>query len=351
MHMDVDRFIEIMTTSIKPFAKVVAGRSEINCRCFYCSDSDNPIKGHFYIKVPGNDDISYFYCQKCHAHGVVTQAKLMEWGIYDSQFGLELTQYNAKVLKLAKNQRFISSISSVFNVKNTKITIDKLTEYKLKYINKRIGTNLTYDDCIKNKIILNLSDFITENKLELTRHENIVEQLDSNFVGFLSYDNAFINMRNLQLKNAKLYENIDKRYINYNVFNKFDNTLKFYIPPVQLDLRDPSPIHIRLAEGPFDILSIKYNIVGEGGRDIFGAVGGSSYKSCLRFLLLNTGFPNFIVHLYMDTDQLNKTRSINEIKNTLYKFGIPMYIHNNSYPGEKDFGVTPDKIRESIRQY
>ena len=29
---------------------------------------------------------------------------------------------------------------------------------------------------------------------------------------------------------------------------------------------------------------------------------------------------------------------------------IPFYIHRNLYPNEKDFGVTPDRIHESIYQ-
>ena len=29
-------------------------------------------------------------------------------------------------------------------------------------------------------------------------------------------------------------------------------------------------------------------------------------------------------------------------------FGCPIYIHRNLYPGQKDFGVSMDKIKESI---
>lgn len=350
--MDPDSFIHVFESNVKPFANPVAGRTEINCRCFYCSDSSNPIKGHFYIKVPiQENDIPYYYCQKCHAQGVVTQSKLMEWGIYDGSFGVELQSYINKSMKDAKNSKFLSSFVQIFNVRNTSIRDDKLSLYKLAYINKRLGTNLTLKDCIDNKIVLNLGDLLSENRVkELTRDPKIVEALDTAFVGFLSYDNAFVTLRNLELENFDLYHSINKRYINYNIFGKFDNTLRFYIPPVNIDLLNPEPIDIRLAEGAFDILSIKYNMIKNNGRNIYASVGGSNYKSCLYTLLSVIKFPNLRTHFYMDTDQLNKDRYIQDLANILRAYNVPMYIHSNSFPGKKDFGVPIECIRESIRQ-
>ena len=342
MILDSNTYIEFLTSHIKPFAHPVAGRKEVNCRCFYCADSSNMRKGHFYISVPKEDEPSYFYCQKCHAQGIVTNDKLIEWGIFDSQMGVEITRYNSKVLTLTKNKKFANNF--VYNVRNSLITEDKLSLFKLKYINDRLGTNLTLRDCIQNKIVLNIKDLIQENRLELTRHPNIVDQLDANFLGFLSYDNAFVNMRNLGIR--EVYQSIDKRYINYNVFDKYDNTLKFYVPPINIDLFDPSPVRLHLAEGPFDILSIKYNIVGPSNRDIFVSVGGSSYKGCLRHFITNMGLYNLEIHIYMDNDQSQKQIYDNSI--LLRYFNIPLYIHNNAYPNEKDYGVPRDRIIDNI---
>lgn len=342
MILDPNTYIEFLTSHIKPFAHPVAGRKEVNCRCFYCADSSNMRKGHFYISVPKEDEPSYFYCQKCHAQGIVTNDKLIEWGIFNSEMGVEITRYNSKVLTLTKNKKFANNF--VYNIRNSLITEDKLSLFKLKYINDRLGTNLTLGDCIQNKIVLNIKDLIQENRLELTRHPNIVDQLDANFLGFLSYDNAFVNMRNLGIK--EVYQSIDKRYINYNVFDKYDNTLKFYVPPINIDLLDPSPVRLHLAEGPFDILSIKYNLVGPSNRDIFVSVGGSSYKGCLRHFITNMGLYNLEIHIYMDNDQSQKT--IYDTSNLLRYFNIPLYIHNNAYPNEKDYGVPRDRIIDNV---
>lgn len=344
MILNSEEYIEFLTSHIKPFANPVSGRKEVNCRCFYCADSSNPRKGHFYISVPKEDEPSYFYCQKCHCQGIVTNDKLIEWGIFDSNMGLELTRYNAKVLSLTKNKKFADQV--IYNIKNTFITNDKLSLYKLKYINDRLGTNLTLHDCISNKIILNIKDLIKENKLELTRYPDIVEQLDSNFLGFLSFDNAFINMRNLGIR--EVYHTIDKRYINYNIFNKYDNTMKFYVLPTSIDLYDPNPVRLHLAEGPFDILSIKYNLLHNDTRNIFAAVSGSSYKSCIRYFITRMGLYNLEIHIYMDNDQSMK--QIYNIANLLQYFCIPLYVHNNSFPNEKDYGVPSSNIIDNIRK-
>lgn len=340
--MVIEDYITFLTSNIKPFAKLVSARREINCRCFYCADSSNIHKGHFYISVPNSDEPSFFYCQKCHTQGIVTNERLMEWGIFDSQMGIELTKYNSKVLAMTKNKRFADNY--VYNVRNTFITQDKLSLYKLKYINDRLGTNLSLKDCIDNKIVLNLNDLIKTNKLELTRDPNIIDQLDTNFLGFLSYDNAFINMRNLGIK--EVYHTIDKRYINYNIFNKYDNTMKFYVIPANIDLLNPAPVRLHMAEGPFDILSIKYNVVNGNGRDIFVSVTGSSYKGCLRHFMTKMGIYNMEVHMYIDNDQSD--RQAYEIGNLLRVFNYPLYLHRNGYNGEKDYGVPKERIIDNV---
>ena len=342
MILNSDSYIEFLTSHIKPFAHPVAGRREVNCRCFYCADSSNMRKGHFYISVPKEDEPSYFYCQKCHAQGIVTNDKLLEWGVFDSQMGIELTKYNAKVLSLAKNKKFLDNI--IYNIRNTFVTDDKLSLYKLRYINNRLGTNLSLKDCLSNKIVLNIRDLIRENKLELTRNPNIVDQLDSNFLGFLSFDNAFINLR--KVVDKEVYQGIDRRYINYNVFDKYDNTLKFYVIPSNIDLRIPIPIRLHIAEGPFDILSIKYNIVENTGRDVFISATGSSYKGCIRHFLTKMGIYNMEIHIYMDNDQ--NRNQIYDIANLLQYFNTPLYLHNNAYPNEKDYGVPKERIIDSI---
>ena len=41
---------------------------------------------------------------------------------------------------------------------------------------------------------------------------------------------------------GKVYKTVDKRYVNYNIFNTMDNSMRFYLIPVSIDLLDPTPI-------------------------------------------------------------------------------------------------------------
>lgn len=344
--MDSKTFREFLKSSIIPFAKDASGKTEINCRCFYCADSKDIRKGHFYINCDFSDDKPpWFYCQKCHTTGVVSSNHLLEWGIYDPEVAINLTKYNKRIMSLSKNRKFKSNY--VYNIRNTIINNDKLSEYKLNYINNRLGANLSYRDCLDMKIILNLKDLLKENKLKPTRHNNIIDQLDSNFVGFISFDNAFISMRNLEI--GKVYSNIDKRYINYNIFDSFENTKRFYTIPTTLDITNINPIKLNIAEGAFDILGIYYNLFnGKSDNSIFTSVGGSGYLGLIRFFVVTQKLFNLEIHIYADND-IERDKMI-YISNLIKPFGFRFYLHRNIYPGEKDFGVPKNRIKETIER-
>lgn len=148
--MNSNEYADFLLRNIKPFAKLAGGRKEVNCRCFYCADSDDIRHGHFYIKVNlDGKEPSYFYCQKCGARGTVTSQKLLEWGIYDANLGMDITKYNKDVMNLPQNMKFRDKI--VYNINNYIITESELSYYKLAYINERLGTNLTLKDCLEKK--------------------------------------------------------------------------------------------------------------------------------------------------------------------------------------------------------
>lgn len=342
--MDIQNYKNYLLQTIKPWAKLASGGREINCRCFYCADSKNRNSGHMYIKIPQSDnDISVFYCQKCKTTGVINSKVLMEWDVYDPMIATDLTMHNKEALDNPKN-RLLKGFE-IYRLYNDKITDSELTRYKLKYINNRLGTNLNYDDCLNLKIVLNLNDIITRNRLKPTRDNRIVNALNDNFIGFLSHDNAFLNMRNLDLS-KDLHVSIDKRYINYNLVGKFDNTCRFYNVPCTIDMSKPIQLHI--AEGSFDILSIYLNLRKDVSNAVFTAIGGSGYKGILRYFISKLKVPLLEIHIYPDADIGNDIMI--DIANYLKIFGYTLYIHRNMYPGEKDFGVPINKITERVER-
>lgn len=341
--MNRDQYRSFLISKL-PIAKSASGGREIVTRCQYCPDSKNPSKGHFYISIPMKDDEpSYFYCQKCGSFGAVTPKKLIEWGIYDPEIGIDLDQHNRAIFK--NNPMMKSKNSEVYNILYDRISEDKLTEYKLKYVMNRLGIQLSYQDCIREKIVLNLHDVIDRNHLKPTRYPNVMDSLDTGFVGFLSYDNAFVNMRNLGIL-KDIPSNVDKRYINYNLFDKIDNTKRFYTIPNTIDIMNSKPIQIHVAEGPFDILSVYHNLRQDLYQHIYVAMGGKRYLGILKFFINIMKLINIEVHLYLDGDIEHWV--VDRVKEVLYPFYIPIYVHRNIYPGEKDFGVPLNKIKESV---
>lgn len=326
-----------------PTAKPVSGGKEINCRCMYCADSKNIHKGHFYISIPKDGDFSKFNCFKCSAQGYVTPQRLLEWGLYDTDISIKLGNYNKSIMKNPYSRRNNIGYGS-FNIRYDMITDDDLTRYKLDYINKRLGTDLSYDDCIREKIVLNIKDIFKRNPIKLTRTEYIIDFLDSSFIGFLSYDNAKMNMRNLEI--SQLPNSINRRYINYNVIEKEDSTQSFYCIPNSINTIDPIPIKVHIAEGPFDVLSIYHNLRKTDYQSLYISVTGKGYKGIIRFCLVTLGLINVEFHIYPDMDI--KQYVMDDIADLIYPYQVPLYIHRNVFPNEKDFGVPIDRIRESI---
>lgn len=332
-----------------PEAKLASASKEIIVRCRYCGDSKDITHGHMYIHIPQDkNDIPMFHCFKCQTSGVVNSKTLIEWGVYDPELGVEID----KSIKIAsKNNRFKGYNTIHYPFYNNVFNIN-LANQKIQYIKDRIGVELTIEECLKQKIILNLKDALDykfNNIDQYTRHQNIVQALNDNFIGFLSLDNNFVNLRRI-CQEGLLYEGIDKRYINYNIHGKQDNTEKMYVMPINIDLTRPQRIQIHIAEGPFDILSIKYNLrrYDEG---IFAAITGSGYLGFITHLIIAYEIFFFDIHIYPDNDKHGSDYVMRQIKDFINHYGANLYIHRNNTIGEKDFGVTPNRINEVIYNF
>lgn len=312
-----------------------SGGKEIVCRCHNpgCTDT----KRHLYIGPFNGDDstIIKYNCFKCSASGVVNRNFLYEYGISDiDKDALEANKSSGNI----RSYRMASN--GVYRISNTRITDCDMTKNKLRYINDRLGLALTYQDCINNKIVLNIGDLLESNNItNYTRHINIMKQLNDNFIGFLSRSNGSLNMRNLNEGNV--YKTIDQKYINYKLFND-DIENDFYIIPTKININQHVKLHI--AEGPFDILSIFYNVARDKTNSLFIAGKGKAYETVLVWLLTNYYIFDLEVHYYPDRDITDRF-----IENIIYKFKpfkIQFYMHRNMYPNEKDFGVPVNRIKD-----
>lgn len=326
-----------------PSARPASGGKVINCRCYECGDSTKSYKSaHMYIFPPTQTEAGWFYCHKCNSSGALSHRKLLDWGIYDAEIANDLYIHNMTVGGSVKNSKL--KVGKIYNVVNKGIRRDDLSVIKMNYINNRLGLNLQPIDFLNLKIVLNLNDLLEQNNIKkITRSFNIVQDLDRAFVGFLSMDNGFVTLR--KLDDQKVYDSINTRYVNYRVFDKEDTSERFYVVPQAIDLLNPGRIKIHIAEGVFDILSIYLN-VRKMEPGIYATVSGSNYSSIISYFMIEKMIPNLEVHLYPDNDQ--PTYKINKIVENYNPFRLPIYIHRNTSPKEKDFGVSPDRIVESI---
>ena len=95
-------FINMIKSSIQN-ARDVAGQHEILTRCPFCGDSQNPRNAHFYISVPSTpDEVSFYDCKKCPAHGILNDEVLRKLGCQDNNTIIQVQTHNSRVLKLPK---------------------------------------------------------------------------------------------------------------------------------------------------------------------------------------------------------------------------------------------------------
>ena len=343
--MNNENYINFLLTHFKN-PKLVKMGKEVSCRCPECPDGKDPKSRHFGITIPQSEtEPSLYHCFKCHCKGVITYQKLLEWDVFDDKIALEITEHNKKCSTVSSNSKYFNK--SIYNLYNYTTKDDDASKIKLAYINTRLGANLSYEDCRRLKIALNLYDLLNANHITyLSRNKSIVDQLDRYFLGFISIDNSFLNMRRV-CNEGIVYESIDRRYINYEIFDKFDNTERFYTIPTSIDLLDPRPVKIHISEGPMDILSIYLNLRNrEPG--IYTSIAGSNYYGQILYFLNVYKLINVEIHIYPDNDDSGSNNRMDYIAKKLSSLGLPLYIHRNLYPGEKDFGVSINRIQESV---
>lgn len=334
--------------------KVVAGDKEFLCRCPLCGDSRHLKSAHFYINLPSSDEVPVMYhCKKCNASGVLNRTILRDLGVeLDSgDIIIDLIKRHKKLsgnfIRGSNKNKSIYKFNTVYN----RISYGKNTEFKLKYINDRLGLNLSYQDMINCKIVLNLFDLYNnpQNRLQFTRDKRIIQELNDSFIGFLGYNNAILNMRNL--KPGKVSKYVDKRYVNYNLYSpdNIDGTSKYYIIPTTIDTLNTDPVKIHIAEGPFDVLSIFYNLYnGNNYNSIYASIEGKSYINLIKFLLADLKIINAEIHIYFDNDVSKK--EISEVLAQLQYLNLDIYFHWNKYNNEKDYGVPKGKIIDYYEQ-
>ena len=320
-------------------AKVAAGGREIIKRCHICGDSRNASSRHMYIGLKGG--MILYNCFKCQCSGVVDGKFFRDIGSYDTDMITLVNQNNknnSNYADYASKKHFIKNMHPILTYRDA-----PETQKKVAYISKRLGHDFTLEELAGLKVILNLKDYLNANHINtISRSPMIIDQMDMFCLGFLSADSSYITLR-LLVDLDKVSPGM-KRYNVYNVYNNLDNSHKFYVIPTMINPLEKINIHI--AEGQFDILGVYYNTDCDKHNSIFAAINGKSYAAMAKFFIREYGLINFDLHIYVDNDVDNY--EMYKVADLLKPMGLNIYVHRNSFPGEKDYGVTRDHIIDSV---
>ena len=327
-----------------PDYKESGNKKEFMINCPLCAQEGRPDHGyHMYISLGYDDKPPMYNCFKNYNHrGILTKSFLEQNSQYPQCLDTEV------ISQVAKRNSALSDLGRYRTIRNGKYNFftplsnsEEKSMLKLNWFNKRLGCNLSLIDLQQLKIVLNLKDFLGYNNItKISRSQYTIDLLDQYFIGFLTNNNSTIILRNLVKDRNKLPEIVQDRYIKYSIIGNGTNS-GYYTIPSSVDIYKPVNIHI--AEGTFDILSVYINLCNMNNvQNIYSSIGGNSYLNAMKYYILECGIINPIFHLYIDNDIPNQF--LKQIKRVMQPLNLQVYIHMNIHQGEKDFGVSPDRI-------
>lgn len=304
--------------STLPVHKGGTRSTDIAIRCPYCGDSKkDPRDAHFYIKCkPDERDSKVLFsynCFLCNKKSKVMSIEVAKKiGITESN----LLEYIASINNMKQSDFKKSGTNVIANKLNYTIddvikskTADEDMRYKKIYLWKRLHWK---DICVnpeKYKIVLNLRQFFMQNKLQPNMDygkyvKPMLNNLHTNGIGFVSFDNTHINFRDIT-------PNPERRYTQYLIYPKrrlnkngvAAETSGIYMVPTNVDIMSQN-LKLVMAEGPFDILRI-YSDFYKATTDpniIFASVANShGYQACIT-KLLEYGMMFDEIEIYSDID-------------------------------------------------
>lgn len=332
-----------------PEARQASAGREVVMRCKFCGDSKVLSSKHLYIFCGDDTTPPMYHCFKCGESGVLTRDILSKLTGYDSGANSILYQLNNRIKEVSKNSKYKPRKNNIYNLSyNIPYMQSIYTEKKIEYINHRLGLQLPYEELINDKIVFDISTLLKYNRItETTRKKDFLEFASIYCIGFLTMDNAYITLRNLHKNPPK---GVDFRYAIYNVFNSYDSHMRYYCIPSQIDTLSTEPVHIHIAEGSFDILSVFYHLCNANRmQNIYIAANGKSFSNVIKFILSSYAITNTIIHMYLDNDV--RDDYVLPICKLSYEIGIPVYLHRNGFKNEKDYGVDGNHIIDTYVKY
>lgn len=316
--------------------RVSSDGRQLSCRCPFCLDSTKSDHGHFNIKIGPDDGEPLMYTcfrASCGESGFLTPKVLQEqFGCTDPEVLMELDQYNHLNIGTKVEKFFVAKKRRKFEMVNLNT---KSNTVKLEYINHRLGTKLTTNDLRELKIQLSLYDFLAINNIHhLAYKPEYCDMLNAYTIGFLSAYGDYLICRDITKDLIT-----KKRYTMYRAAGKPEPAdMKLYVIPTELDILDPDPAEINVAEGAFSILGayIHTNYGRKYHNSIWAANCGSEYKKTVMHFVKQYGLLDVIIHIWSDSEiGMGKYEQLVKDLNGHMKIKH-FYVHYNN--SAEDFG-------------
>jgi len=334
----IDYVVNILLTSLEK-AGFNTSKTEIVSICPFCKGGRKKERS-FYVSIPTREKPKFLYhcfrasCNNGQTKGYVTPNFLRMLDCNNYEANVFLNTLN----KIGSGNKEFSE-KSAKNFKNFPSPENAISKAKLKYINNRLGLNLTFKDLYNLKINTDMLKLLKYNAIEYGKNkEYLYKNLSDHGISFISTYNDYLIVRNVT-GSEKI-----KRYTIVDIFQNDDiEKFKTYNIPTKIDLLSNSPIELIMAEGTFDILSVFYNLENEDRiNKIYCSVSGSSYEKVINHYIRQYGLLDLIIKIYSDTGiELSYYEKIyKNIKK--YTNSLEMYVYYNKL--YKDFGVPKKEI-------
>ena len=324
--------------------------AELITRCPFCGDSENYHKGHFYIRINPDDNYKIVYhCFKCESSGILDKDTLSLLGIDDVGSGSDLETLNKTSDKM-DTKGLYENEKKVY--KSFPFTIpDGITKHenKIAYVEERLKHSFSIEELEGMKIVPSIYDFLHHNNItQVTFDIEFMNLLEKYFVGFLSYGNAYLLLRNITNQTFGSVPN----WVKYPITKDSKDMTCFYSTGATIDIFSEDSLTINLSEGVFDAVSVAFLLGGYDYNNMNIAVTGKYYTQVLLHLL-DLGFvgDNVILNIYADNDvQFNK-KAKNPTTPEYFRRVLSKYSHLykevNLYYNliQKDFGVPRDEMK------
>lgn len=305
---------------------------EINIRCPYCGDSKrNSLATHMGVRfmVDNRVPVPSYHCHRCDESGSINAKFLKDVGIDNNIIKKYL---NYRKTNVYRSQPVIKEVKFDRGTNDYKFIYD-VNSKQYKYLRDRYKMDFSEEDIKRFKIILNPTAFLSTFSPEKIKEFAIKIDL-KDYIGFLTQDG-----------NQAVFRATDKgkepRY--YNLTIEKTDYRKLYVINNNVDIKEKKFKFI-LTEGIFDLIGVYMHFYKDSEHlqnTIFVAALGKSFREPID-RLIQTGFLDFEVYLFADTSEDIDLEFYSDLLSNPYLDEV--YVAKNTKEGEKDFGVSLDRI-------